>query len=215
MGIGKGVWTFVVVSLGGIWIAGSANAGAGNATKAVGAIVLAGPLGIAVILVVNWLLLMISLFVHELGHALAGVALSAGRPLIVVGEPPHRLRFRIGRIDVQVGPALCQAYTVRGADPQSRGEDLAIVAAGPLASCLLAGAWIYAAGRFGSEAPLDWAFLLWVQAAVQVWLALRDLVPGSFEAQDDDGTPTRGWTDGARIVAALRNKPLPPPPNEP
>jgi hypothetical protein len=153
---------------------------------------------------------------HELGHAIAAVIVSPERPLIVIGAAPRRVRFSIGRIDVQLGRRRGQAHCVCASEPLSRARKVAIYAAGPAASAVVAGFWVWVATRAlgaGNQILAEMAYFGVLIAGLR---GVACLFPYEFERLDDDGRQRTMFTDGAHIVAALRNRPLkaPPPPSD-
>jgi hypothetical protein len=77
------------------------------------------------------------LFLHELGHGLAALALTRGPVVVQTGRRAFATP-RLGRLTLALGPGGLQAGACWHLDPQSRPAEAAIAAAGPLASLLLA-----------------------------------------------------------------------------
>jgi hypothetical protein len=85
----------------------------------------------------------IVLLVHELGHALAALALTRGPVVVQTGRRAF-VTPRIGRLTLALGPGGLQAGACWHLAPDTRRAEAAIAAAGPLASlttaCVAAGA---------------------------------------------------------------------------
>ena len=77
------------------------------------------------------------LFVHELGHALAALALTRGPVVVQTGRRAF-LTPRLGRLTLALGPGGPQAGACWHLAPDTRRAEAAIAAAGPLASLLTA-----------------------------------------------------------------------------
>lgn len=93
------------------------------------------------------------ILVHELGHAVAVVALTGQRATVQVGRDPALVRFSVGRIDLHWDPrgylAHCQMPL-----PASPRRMLPIALAGPAASLLLAAAFAMLAESARGAAPV-------------------------------------------------------------
>jgi hypothetical protein len=212
VGLSRGFKAFLVASALFLWFLVEWQRGPGVATGAVALVtasVLAVVIGILAIAYAGTL-------AHELGHAIAAVIVSRERPLIVIGAAPRRLRFSIGRIDVQLGRRRGQAHCICASEPLSRARKIVIYAAGPAASAIVAGFWAWVATRAldaGNQILAEMAYFGVLIAGLR---GVACLFPYEFERPDDDGQPRTMFTDGAHIVAALRNRPLkaPPPPSD-
>jgi hypothetical protein len=79
----------------------------------------------------------IVLLVHELGHAVAALALTRG-PVVVQTGRRALLTPRIGRLTLALGPGGLQAGACWHLAPDTPRAEAAIAAAGPLASVLVA-----------------------------------------------------------------------------
>lgn len=84
------------------------------------------------------------ILVHELGHASVGLARTPGLVRVHVGREPGIVRGRVGRLVITFDP---RPGTTRGGFAQvfahlSRREQIALVAAGPLAHALVAAAFV-------------------------------------------------------------------------
>lgn len=190
---------FLVASAAFLWLLVEWQRGPSNATFAVAVVaasVAATVLGFAAATYTG-------VVAHELGHAMAAVALTPGRPLIEIGKAPRRLRLSIGRIDAHLGIRPGQAHCVCPSPRLPRSRQLAIYAAGPFASATFAGLWFWIsahAGRLGHLAA--------IVGVIELMHAIGNLVPRRFERPDDHGRPRTLFSDGAHIRAVLRNRPL-------
>lgn len=87
--------------------------------------------------------------IHELGHAVAAVALTGQRVTVVIGREPSVVRFALGRIDVRWDPKGYVAHC-RLALGVSAPRLLVLALAGPAASIALAavlGLWALELGE--------------------------------------------------------------------
>jgi hypothetical protein len=201
--IGWGVRIFVAVALLGVWpLAALYGAGPRNAT--IGVAVMAGSIfgfvfGLAAFVFVG-------ILVHELGHAIANVVLTPGRALIEIGAPPRAWRFSIGRIDFNLGPGRGEAHCVVS-PTRSRAREVMIVAAGPLASALFAGALVVAAVRLHASDHDDLTVYFLFGAMLQLIATRTNLKAFEIDRPDDDGRPRRLLSDGALIRRRLQPEP--------
>jgi hypothetical protein len=203
VGLSKGFRVFLVASTAALWLMVAHFRGGGVATGAV-VIVVASVIGVGLAFVAA---AYAGLLAHELGHALAAVAFTPGRPLIENGKPPRSLRLRLGRIEAHLGIKPGAAHCLCPTPPRSRAVTLAIYGAGPVASALVAGLWLWVAARFGGHNHLVLQFAL-LEALIETGHALGNLKPREFERADDYGRPRILFSDGAHIAAALKNRPL-------
>ncbi len=77
------------------------------------------------------------MLLHELGHALAALALTRGPVVLQTGRRAF-VTTRVGRLTLALGPAGIQAGACWHLAPESRRAEAAIAAAGPLASVITA-----------------------------------------------------------------------------
>jgi hypothetical protein len=206
VGLSKGFRVFLVASAAALWLMVAHSRGGGVATAGV-AIVAAS---VAAVVLAFAAAAYAGILAHELGHALATVALTPGMPLIEIGKPPRSLRLSLGRIDLHLGLKPGEAHCITSSPPRSRAVDLAISGAGPLASAVVAGIWLWVAISFGGElGGLVLRFAL-LEALLQTGHAVGNLKPREFERLDDHGRPQILFSDGSHIVAALKDRPLVP-----
>jgi len=119
----------------------------------------------------------IVLLLHELGHAVAALALTRGPVVVQTGRRAF-VTPRLGRLTLALGPGGLHAGACWHLAPSSRPAEAAIAAAGPLASLLLATVASLACLRLdpprGLELPLAAIAVLGVlDAAGNLWPALH------------------------------------------
>ncbi|MEA2179500.1 MAG: hypothetical protein QOG77_2797 [Solirubrobacteraceae bacterium] len=136
------------------------------------------------------------LLVHELGHAVAALALTHG-PVIVQTGRRSLLTLRLGRLTLALGPGGLQAGACWHLAPDTQRREAVIAAAGPLASTITAA---IAGGACLALAPPRTAGLALAALAVLAALdAIGNLIPLLHPARRTvTGAPQE--SDG-RIVA--------------
>ena len=138
----------------------------------------------------------IVLLLHELGHALAALALTRGPVVVQTGRRAF-VTPRLGRLTLALGPGGLQAGACWHLAPDSRPAEAAIAAAGPLASLLLAAVAALACVRL--DPPRGLELLLAAIAVLGVLDAVGNLWPALHPARRTaTGVPQE--SDG-RIVA--------------
>ena len=136
------------------------------------------------------------MLLHELGHALAALALTRG-PVVVQTGRRALLTPRVGRLTLAIGPGGLQAGACWHLAPGSRRAEAAIAAAGPLASLLTAAAG--ATACLGLHPPRGLAPALAALAVLGAIDAVANLWPALHPAaRTVTGAPQE--SDG-RIVA--------------
>lgn len=205
MRLSKGFRVFLVLSGLALWMLIASERGPGTASAGVGGIAVAVAISAAVFFAAGYA----GVFAHEMGHALAAMALTPGRPLIEIGAKPRALRLRMGRIDAHLGLRPGQAHCVCSSPPRSRATDAAIALAGPVASALVAAGWLVVWSHLHGHhfKGVVGSFAFWA-AATEAAHALSNLVPKTFDRPDDAGRPRTLFSDGAHIRAALTGRPL-------
>jgi hypothetical protein len=149
--------------------------------------------------------ILISIAVHEFGHAIAGLALGMKLYVFIIG--PFQWRIRDGRWKFQFLPTKLfsagGATALVPADPkQSQWRDIIMIAAGPLMS-LLAGLIALSAALTAKGKPWENAWeLLALVATVSLMMFARNLIPSQLNAQH-----TASYSDGAQIYQLLRGGP--------
>jgi hypothetical protein len=140
-------------------------------------------------------------FVHELGHAAAALALLQGRVAVGVGRPPHVVHLAFGRLTVAFHPwiGLWRAHGLCAhRRPDSWTGEVLIAAAGPAASllgCIVTRCVLVRVGPGLLHDALAVMTLYFLTAGV------ASLVPRSFHTY---GSPMR--SDGGLIVDALLHR---------
>jgi hypothetical protein len=201
--LSRGFKAFLVASALFLWFLVEWQRGPGGATGAVAIVALV----VVLTVLAAGAAVLIGIMVHELGHALAAVALTPGRPLVEIGAPPRRLRLSLGRIDVHLGLRPGAGCCLLPRDGLTRSRDALVASAGPLASALVAGFWVGVATRSSERLIVHLAFLA---AVLEGLRAMKNLIPGEIEHADELGNTHTYLNDGGRILAALRHKPLAP-----
>lgn len=126
--------------------------------------------------------------IHELGHALAAIALGRRVEMLAVG---HRddLRVRIGGTVLRFGRTLGGEWSgFVTLDPESEPDEvMAIAFLGPVANLVTAPLFAAAAQSGATTGPME--TLLWLVAAISVLTAVTNLVPRgpSADGQVSDG----------------------------
>jgi hypothetical protein len=198
------VWIFVGLAVVGLWLAAASHRGPAVASEGVALAVAVGA-GYVIALVAAGVTLVLA---HELGHAVAGVLLTPGRPLIEIGEPPRDFRFSIGRIDVNLSPGIGGGGHCRWPTPAlTRRQIVLIAAAGPAASLALAALLVYFAVRLDPSHG-GWRVVLAMLALTALVQGVGSLVPWRGHKRDDSGKLRVACTDGQLILAALRRSDL-------
>ena len=91
--------------------------------------------------------LFIGLVVHELGHAIAAVALTKQKVIAQVGTSKRPFRIGVGRLSLRLGiSGFRYGWTEYDRSGESRGTQVFVALCGPLATILLAGfgsVWVY------------------------------------------------------------------------
>jgi membrane-associated protease RseP (regulator of RpoE activity) len=139
---------------------------------------------------------------HELGHALVALLCGSREARVEIGAPTHRVRVRIGRLQLEMRPVSAWRWAWYGRAFSDVGDRaharIAVLAAGPAAS--LACSLVY--GALGSaEGGVARAALLFLSAsgAYTFVVTALPLRYGRFFG------PYAGSTsDGRRIVDLLR-----------
>lgn len=134
----------------------------------------------------------IVLLVHELGHALAALALTRGPVVVQIGRRAL-VTPRLGRLTLALGPGGLQGGACWHLAPDTRRAEAAIAACGPLASLIAAAAAAVACvaldpPRAGVLALAALAVLGALDGLGNLWPALhpaRRTVSGA--AQESDG----------------------------
>lgn len=145
------------------------------------------------------------IFVHELGHAVAAVALTGQRVLIRIGGEPYMVRFALGKIDVRFHPSGYVAHCELNPARMSPGDLLIVVLAGPAASVALAMALIpLALAWWGDSAVLFWIAAF--AAASSLLMGLGNAVPFRRLPSWWPGSPRpdKGPSDGFLALQVLR-----------
>jgi hypothetical protein len=138
-------------------------------------------------------------FVHELGHALAGLARTRGAVYVVIGAPPGIVRARIGRLALEVslrGGRGVAGYARTYALGVPAFDRFLIAIAGPIASALAAAVcWSLVPDAHGVV-----RHLLFSAAAVASFHAILNVLPCDFVGR------TTVALDGKRALEALRSR---------
>ena len=161
---------------------------------------------VVVSLVTGFLVEPLLVFAHELGHALAAVALTGERVLIRVGGEPYLVRFALGKIDVRFHPsgyvARCELSPAR----ISPRHYLVVALAGPAVSLAVGAVLVPVALAWRGDSPV----LFWITAlaaASSLFVGLANAVPfrrlpgwwpGSMRTHEE------GPSDGFLALHALR-----------
>jgi hypothetical protein len=128
---------------------------------------------------------------HELGHAIAALALTRGPVVVQTGRRAF-LTLRLARLTLALGPGGLQAGACWHLAPQSRRAEAAIAAAGPLSSLLTAvlagaGCLLLNPPRTAGLALAALAVLAALDAIGNLWPALhpaRRTVTGAPQGSD-------------------------------
>ncbi len=138
----------------------------------------------------------VATLLHELAHAVGAV----GVPVTVrVGADPPLLRFRVGRIVFRLNPWRGWIGTVERTEGASRPVSIVAIAAGPVASLVVAaGLFVGAEQLSGPPQLLAWSAAWWVLLAF-LFTAVPLRYPSWF------GFYAGMASDGRRIVCALRS----------
>jgi len=132
------------------------------------------------------------MLIHELGHAVAALALTHGPVVVQTGRRAF-VAPRIGRLTLAIGPGGLQAGACWHLAPESHRAEAAIAAAGPLASLATAATaatacLLLAPPRAAGLALAALAVLAGLDAVANLWPALhpaRRTVTGA--PQESDG----------------------------
>ena len=141
----------------------------------------------------------LAILAHELGHALVALRITAGPVNVVVGRQPGLVRLRVGRLGVSlhIDPAGGVCVWKPSARPH---DDLLILAGGPIASLLWAGACAAALIVWGQQLHLmgliGLGFGVVEGVGTFVYSAAAALMPSLRSA--------RPRSDGAQFQRALR-----------
>ena len=91
--------------------------------------------------------LFIGLIVHELGHAIAAVALTKQKVTAQIGTSNRPFRIVVGRLSLRLSiSGFRYGWTEYDRSGESRGVQVLVALCGPLATVVLAGfclAWVY------------------------------------------------------------------------
>lgn len=123
-----------------------------------------------------------SVFMHELGHALAGIVAKTTQTTLYLGTGKKFFRFRCGRICFVVQRFyLFGGYTINERkSPYTTWELVYITASGPLMNGLVALGILF----LWNTAANPYLSILF---AFNVWLALGNLVPIRLKGKQTDG----------------------------
>jgi hypothetical protein len=144
--------------------------------------------------------------VHELGHAVAAVALTPQRVMIRIGGEPYLVRFALGRIDVRFHPTGYIAHCDLDTRVITPGRLALVALAGPVTSIAFAGAVApLAVALYGGSFVLFW--IVAVAAAESLFIGVSNAVPfqhlpswwpGGLQTDED------GPSDGLLALSALK-----------
>ncbi len=129
---------------------------------------------VAVILAVTVVLPMLAL-VHELGHAFVALCVSSGEVEVRVGRPLAPIRFRLGRVRVNLSVIPPRGFPFVGACVYQRNSrsplrELVFLLAGPVAS-LLAAAALAGLAVLNLHSEPQWLALTLTCGALQAFAA--------------------------------------------
>jgi hypothetical protein len=145
-------------------------------------------------------------FVHELGHAVAAVALTRRRTRIQIGQPPYWARFSLGRIDVEYAPRGYMAHCLINPRAGVSGRQLLLIAlAGPIAS-LLTSLGLAASAVALHDGPSLMFWILVLAAFLSLAFGVGNLIPlrglpAWWPGAMETGTQL---SDGYLVLVALR-----------
>jgi hypothetical protein len=158
---------------------------------------------IAAYVVGAWLAGVPFTLLHELGHALAALALGVRRVIVTVGHPPA-WALELGRLELRIRlfnrPRWAWFGTIESPndDELSRGRAIAFLAAGPAAStAALIGLLVAAA-----LVPWPPVLLVWVTAVAVAWQLLVTAIPMRYP--NWFGPYAGRVSDGYRIARLMR-----------
>ena len=161
-----------------------------------------GLLTVIVVWSVAWVVIV---FAHELGHAVAAVALTGQRVLIRMGGEPYLLRFALGRIDVRLHPTGPVAHCELSPANVPPWRLVVIALAGPAVSVALGAALVPLASDWPAGSPIP-PWLVGALAGCSVTVGVANAIPfrrlpkwwtGSLESET-------GPSDGFLALVALR-----------
>jgi hypothetical protein len=160
-------------------------------------------LPVAALTVTSFLAMGPLVLVHELGHGLPALPLTDGPVLVKVGRPQPLLRFRLGRVLLELHPLISFQLPFAGicahAPARSRSAAVAIALGGPAASLLTAAA-AFAMALSASAGSTARAVLV-LLAGVAAWQGAASLVP---RTKTKGGITIR--TDGGVVLDLLRRR---------
>lgn len=151
----------------------------------------------------------VTIFFHELGHALFALACTRSPVLMVVGSGPYA-SFAVGRLGVKLGLPFGGGFCAHR-KPANRNDSALIAAAGPVASALTAAiAYRMAAGAQG----LEHVFLI-ALAIISFEGFVINLLPLRMGCTKSDGLAiliALGWVDEhpSASPSGLFDRPVPP-----
>ena len=138
--------------------------------------------------------------VHEVGHAIAVVALTGQRVLIQSGHDDSLIRFAIGKIDFRLDPRVGRDYCRASRAGVTPRQWVVVCLAGPLAT-LAASVLVLALLPLAPNAVVYW--YLAGLGGLGVLVSICNLLP--FTREKAGSPPSDGW----QALAALRKRGTP------
>jgi hypothetical protein len=148
--------------------------------------------GLAVFVLAMFVCTNLTIFAHELGHALAGLVLTKGLVILRVGRAPALVRGRLGRLQLELNPLPPQKGRLAGSATTyahlGRAPYAALILAGPLLGVVVA----FVPIEIGAATHLPG---LVAAGATGVLFNALNLLPMQRHGR---------LSDGARLLLALR-----------
>lgn len=146
-----------------------------------------GPHGLLHLLPIVFVVFPLLVLVHELGHALVGLATTKEPVLVAVGKPPGWVRGRMGRLRFQLSPLPAgddePAGFARAHGLDGPRAEIAYALGGPAANLLLGLVLLPLAGVVGGAS----AGVLVVTGGVSLLLTVGNLLPHRRGVHRSDG----------------------------
>lgn len=159
-------------------------------------------LGIVGLLFAGLASLPLATAVHEVGHAVAAVAVGRHVVDLLIGKGPQIAKFRVAGVDIKIGKYLAAGGLMRSfaaTDARSRWRDAVLLSSGVLANAMAASLAFLAATRplqSNDALGAGCSVLLLGFAIVNAGMAAINILPWQISGV--------GGSDGARLLALTK-----------